>query len=59
MYEDVFDAKAAVDELAGHNVMGRYINLVFHRPAKPQANVQDQLASQRAAVAALRAEVKK
>ena len=59
VYEDVFDAKAAVEGLAGHNVMGRYITVVFHRPPKVQLGVQEQLEAQRQAVAALRAEVKK
>jgi pre-mRNA branch site protein p14 len=59
VYEDVFDAKAAVEGLAGHNVMGRYITVVFHRPPKAQLGVQEQLEAQRQSVAALRAEVKK
>jgi hypothetical protein len=59
VYEDVFDAKAAVDDLSGHNVMGRYISVVFHRPPKAQAGVQEQLATKRETVAALRSELKK
>jgi pre-mRNA branch site protein p14 len=59
VYEDVFDAKAAVDELSGHNVMGRYISVVFHRPPKAKVSVKEQLEAQRETVASLRAEVKK
>lgn len=57
VYEDVFDAKTAVEQLAGHNVMGRYISVVYHRPPKAKVDVNEQLASQREAVAQLRSQV--
>ena len=34
MYEDIYDAKAAVDHLSGFNVGGRYLVLLYYQPAK-------------------------
>lgn len=59
VYEDVFDAKSAVESLSGQNVMGRYITVVYHKPPKPKVDIQEQLAAQRETVASLRAEMKK
>jgi len=59
IYEDLFDAKSAVEGLAGHNVMGRYISVVYHRPPKASTSFQEQIAVQKQTVAALRDELKK
>ena len=34
IYEDIFDAKAAVENLSGFNVMGRYLVVGYHHPRK-------------------------
>lgn len=34
VYEDIYDAKNAVDHLSGFNVCGRYIIVLYHRPEK-------------------------
>ena len=34
VYEDIFDAKAAVDNLAGFNVGGRYLFVMYYNPKK-------------------------
>ena len=34
IYEDIFDAKAAVDHLSGFNVGGRYLVVLYYQPAK-------------------------
>lgn len=34
VYEDIYDAKAAVDHLSGFNVGGRYLVLLYYQPAK-------------------------
>ncbi len=34
VYEDIFDAKAAVENLSGFNVMGRYLVVGYHHPRK-------------------------
>lgn len=36
MYEDIYDAKAAVDHLSGFNVGGRYLVVLYYQPAKFQ-----------------------
>lgn len=59
VYEDVFDAKTAVEQLAGQNVMGRYITVVYHRPPKAKVDISEQLTSQRETVAQLRSQVNK
>jgi len=32
VYEDIYDAKNAVDHLSGFNVCGRYIIVLYHQP---------------------------
>lgn len=36
VYEDIFDAKNAVDHLSGFNVCGRYLVVLYYAPAKLQ-----------------------
>merc|ERR1719491_2936283 len=34
VYEDIYDAKAAVDHLSGFNVNGRYLVVLYYQPIK-------------------------
>jgi pre-mRNA branch site protein p14 len=34
VYEDIYDAKAAVDHLSGFNVGGRYLIVLYYQPTK-------------------------
>ncbi len=34
VYEDIFDAKNAVDNLSGFNVAGRYLIVLYYQPNK-------------------------
>ena len=34
VYEDIFDAKVAVDTLSGFNVLGRYLIVLYYHPSK-------------------------
>mmetsp|Transcript_22941 Transcript_22941/g.32330 ORF Transcript_22941/g.32330 Transcript_22941/m.32330 type:complete len:133 (+) Transcript_22941:176-574(+) len=34
IYEDIYDAKSAVDHLSGFNVGGRYLVILYYQPAK-------------------------
>jgi len=36
VYDDIFDAKAACDNLQGFNVMGRYLIVLYFNPVKLQ-----------------------
>lgn len=36
VYEDIYDAKAAVDHLSGFNIGGRYLVVLYYQPAKFQ-----------------------
>ena len=36
VYEDIYDAKNAVDHLSGFNVCGRYLVVLYYQPAKMQ-----------------------
>lgn len=40
VYEDLMDAKAALEKLTGFNVMGRYITLLYHREAMGTAGAE-------------------
>lgn len=42
VYEDIYDAKAAVDHLSGFNVGGRYLVVLYYQPAKFQMREQRQ-----------------
>lgn len=34
VYEDIWDAKTALEHLSGFNVMGRYLIVLYHQPNK-------------------------
>merc|ERR1719215_1244944 len=34
VYEDIYDAKSAVDHLSGFNVGGRYLVVLYYQPEK-------------------------
>jgi pre-mRNA branch site protein p14 len=34
VYEDIYDAKKAVDHLSGFNVAGRYLICLYYQPGK-------------------------
>jgi pre-mRNA branch site protein p14 len=40
VYEDIYDAKTAVDHLSGFNVGGRYLIVLYYQPAKFQKRAQ-------------------
>jgi len=40
VYEDIYDAKAAVDHLSGFNVGGRYLVVLYYQPAKFQKRAE-------------------
>lgn len=40
VYEDIYDAKAAVDHLSGFNVGGRYLVVLYYQPAKFAARAE-------------------
>jgi pre-mRNA branch site protein p14 len=40
VYEDIYDAKAAVDHLSGFNVGGRYLVVLYYQPAKFQKRTE-------------------
>jgi len=42
VYEDIYDAKAAVDHLSGFNVGGRYLVVLYYQPAKFQKRAESQ-----------------
>ena len=35
VYEDIYDAKNAVDHLSGFNVAGKYLTWLYYKQAKP------------------------
>merc|ERR1719442_121033 len=39
LYDDIYDAKNAMDHLSGFNVAGRYLVLLYYNPAKMQQKV--------------------
>jgi pre-mRNA branch site protein p14 len=40
VYEDIYDAKAAVDHLSGFNVGGRYLIVLYYQPGKFQKRAE-------------------
>lgn len=40
VYEDIYDAKAAVDHLSGFNVGGRYLIVLYYQPKKFQKRAE-------------------
>merc|ERR1712060_578177 len=39
VYDDIYDAKNAVDHLSGFNVAGRYLVLLYYNPVKMQMKI--------------------
>mmetsp|Transcript_14391 Transcript_14391/g.42197 ORF Transcript_14391/g.42197 Transcript_14391/m.42197 type:complete len:138 (-) Transcript_14391:400-813(-) len=39
VYEDIYDAKSAVDHLSGFNVGGRYLVVLYYQPSKFQRRI--------------------
>jgi len=46
VYEDIYDAKNAVDHLSGFNVCGRYLVVLYYQPSKV-LKAQDNVAKQK------------
>lgn len=42
VYEDIYDAKRAVDHLSGFNVGGRYLVVMYYQPAKFQRKADNE-----------------
>merc|ERR1719352_1026374 len=40
-YDDIYDAKNAMDHLSGFNVAGRYLVLLYYNPAKQHTKVDN------------------
>jgi len=43
VYEDIYDAKNAVDHLSGFNVCGRYLIVLYYQPTKQQKKQENEL----------------
>lgn len=41
VYEDIYDAKAAVDHLSGFNVCGRYLIVLYYQSTKALKRVDE------------------
>ena len=41
VYEDIYDAKNAVDHLSGFNVCGRYLIVLYYQPTKMQKKLDE------------------
>lgn len=41
VYEDIYDAKNAVDHLSGFNVCGRYLVVLYYQQARLQQKAED------------------
>lgn len=42
VYEDIYDAKNAVDHLSGFNVCGRYLVVLYYQATKMQTKIDNQ-----------------
>ena len=42
VYEDIYDAKNAVDHLSGFNVCGRYLIVLYYQPTRMQKVIDNQ-----------------
>ncbi len=42
MYEDIYDAKNALDHLSGFNVCGRYLIVLYYQPTRMQKALDNQ-----------------
>jgi pre-mRNA branch site protein p14 len=49
VYEDIYDAKAAVDHLSGFNVCGRYLIVLYYQPSKMNPTSGNNIAESNAA----------
>ena len=43
MFEDIYDAKNAVDHLSGFNVCGRYLIVLYYQVTKMQSGPDNEL----------------
>jgi len=41
VYEDIYDAKNAVDHLSGFNVCGRYLVVLYYQQSKMQKQIDN------------------
>ena len=41
VYEDIYDAKTAVDHLSGFNVCGRYLVVLYYQQTKMQKQIHE------------------
>jgi pre-mRNA branch site protein p14 len=42
VYEDIYDAKTAVDHLSGFNVCGRYLVVIYFKPERMQQKIDNE-----------------
>jgi pre-mRNA branch site protein p14 len=42
VYEDIYDAKNALDHLSGFNVCGRYLIVLYYQPTRMQKALDNQ-----------------
>jgi pre-mRNA branch site protein p14 len=54
VYEDIYDAKNAVDHLSGFNVCGRYLIVLYYQAAKMASRAIDSNAAKLADLEALK-----
>jgi len=54
VYEDIYDAKNAVDHLSGFNVCGRYLVVLYYHPTKVNAKSSESMKKRSAEIKALR-----
>mgnify|MGYP001277979330 CR=1 FL=1 len=54
VYEDIYDAKNAVDHLSGFNVCGRYLIVLYYHPNKMNAKSKKSLKQRNEQMKALR-----
>lgn len=43
IYEDIYDAKNAVDHLSGFNVCGRYLIVLYYQAVRMQKNIDNNM----------------
>ena len=42
VYEDIYDAKNALDHLSGFNVCGRYLVVIYFKPERMQQKIDNE-----------------
>lgn len=42
VYEDIYDAKNALDHLSGFNVCGRYLVVIYFKPERMQQRIDNE-----------------